>query len=195
MSDTQPVVKLREFTGAGMVDCKKALDEANGDFDKAVEILRKKGEAKATKKMAERQTKEGIVYSYVHSNNKTGAMIELLCETDFVSRTDDFKNLAHDLAMQIVAMSPDYLSPEQVPQELIDREKDIYSEQLKNEGKPANIIEKIMQGKLDKFFEEICLLKQLFIKDDKIKVEDLIKQMIAKTGEKIEIGRFSRFQI
>ena len=122
-------------------------------------------------------------------------MIELLCETDFVSRTDDFKNLAHDLAMQIVAMSPDYLSPEQVPQELIDREKDIYSEQLKNEGKPANIIEKIMQGKLDKFFEEICLLKQLFIKDDKIKVEDLIKQMIAKTGEKIEIGRFSRFQI
>ena len=140
MSDTQPVVKLSEFTGAGMVDCKKALDEANGDFDKAVEILRKKGEAKATKKMAERQTKEGIVYSYVHSNNKTGAMIELLCETDFVSRTDDFKNLAHDLAMQIVAMSPDYLSPEQVPQELIDREKDIYSEQLKNEGKPANII-------------------------------------------------------
>lgn len=195
MSDVQPVVKLREFTGAGMVDCKKALDEAGGDFDKAVEILRKKGEAKATKKMAERQTKEGIVYSYIHSNNKTGALLELLCETDFVSRTDDFKNLAHDLAMQIVAMSPDYLSPEQVPQELIDREKDIYSEQLKNEGKPANIIEKIMQGKLDKFFEEICLLKQPFIKDDKIKVEDLIKQIIAKTGEKIELGKFSRFQI
>lgn len=178
-----------------MVDCKKALDEADGDFDKAVEILRKKGEAKATKKMTERQTKEGIVYSYIHSNNKTGALLELLCETDFVSRTDDFKNLAHDLAMQIVAMSPDYLSPEQVPQDLIEHEKEIYSEQLKNEGKPANIIEKIMQGKLDKFFEEICLLKQPFIKDDKIKVEDLIKQMIAKTGEKIELGRFVRFQI
>jgi elongation factor Ts len=195
MSDVQPVVKLRGLTGAGMVDCKKALDEASGDFDKAIEILRKKGEAKATKKMAERQTKEGIVYSYIHSNNKTGSLIELLCETDFVSRTDDFKGLARDLAMQVVAMSPDYLSPEQVPQDIIDREKDIYSEQLKNEGKPDNIIEKIMQGKLDKFFEEICLLKQPFIKDDKIKVEDLIKQMIAKTGEKIELGKFARFQI
>lgn len=195
MSDVQPVVKLREFTGAGMVDCKKALDEASGDFDKAVEILRKKGEAKATKKMAERQTKEGLVYSYIHSNNKNGALIELLCETDFVSRTDDFKNLARDLAMQIVAMSPEYLSPEQVPQEIIDHEKEIYFEQLKNEGKPQNIIEKIMQGKLEKFFEEVCLLKQPFIKDDKIKVEDLIKQMIAKTGEKIELGKFARFQI
>jgi len=189
------VTKLRAQTGAGMVDCKKALDESNGDYEKAIEILRKKGEAKATKKMAERQTKEGIVYSYIHSNAKAGVLLELFCETDFVARTDDFKALAHDLAMQIVAMSPEYLSPEQVPAEVLEKEKEVYREQLKSEGKPEAMMEKILEGKLAKFYEENCLLNQAFIKEDKLKVGELIKQMIAKTGEKIEIGKYARFQI
>lgn len=195
MVELQTVTKLRAQTGAGMVDCKKALDESNGDYEKAIEILRKKGEAKATKKMAERQTKEGIVYSYIHSNNKAGVLLELFCETDFVARTDDFKALAHDIAMQIVAMSPEYLMPEQVPAAVLEKEKEVYREQLKNEGKPEAMLEKILEGKLAKYYEENCLLNQAFIKDDKIKVGDLIKQMIAKTGEKIEIGKFARFQI
>ncbi|OGF36684.1 elongation factor Ts [Candidatus Falkowbacteria bacterium RIFOXYC2_FULL_48_21] len=195
MVELQMVTKLRAQTGAGMVDCKKALDESNGDYEKAIEILRKKGEAKATKKMAERQTKEGIVYSYIHSNAKAGVLLELFCETDFVARTDDFKALAHDLAMQIVAMSPEYLSPEQVPAEVLEKEKEVYREQLKSEGKPEAMMEKILEGKLAKFYEENCLLNQAFIKEDKLKVGELIKQMIAKTGEKIEIGKYARFQI
>ncbi len=195
MSDIQTITKLREVSGAGMMDCKKALDEANGDIDKAMEILRKKGETKAAKKMEERQTKEGIVYSYIHSNNKAGAMLELLCETDFVARTEDFQNLARELALQIVAMSPDYLSPEQVPAEVIEKEKEVYREQLRNEGKPEEMIEKILIGKLNKFYEDNCLLKQVYVKDDKLKVEDLIKQAIAKTGEKMEVGRFACFKI
>jgi len=195
MVELQMVTKLRAQTGAGMVDCKKALDESNGDYEKAIEILRKKGEAKATKKMAERQTKEGIVYSYIHSNSKAGVLLELFCETDFVARTDDFKALAHDLAMQIVAMSPEYLSPEQVSAEVLEKEKEVYREQLKAEGKPEAMMEKILEGKLAKFYEENCLLNQAFIKDDKLKVGELIKQMIAKTGEKIEVGKYARFQI
>lgn len=195
MADLQTVTKLRAQTGAGMVDCKKALDESNGDYEKAIEILRKKGEAKATKKMNERQTKEGIVYSYIHSNGKVGVLLEFFCETDFVARTDDFKALAHDIAMQIVAMSPDYLSPEQVPAAVLEKEKEVYREQLKAEGKPEAMMEKILEGKLAKFYEENCLLNQTFIKDDKVKVGELIKQMIAKTGEKIEIGKYARFQI
>lgn len=195
MNDSQNIIKLREATGAGMVDCKKALDEAAGDFEKAIEILRKKGEAKATKKMAERQTKEGIVYSYIHTDSKTGAMLELFCETDFVARTDDFKNLARELALQIAAMAPEYLSPEQVPPLVVDKEKEVYREQLRAEGKPDNMMDKIVEGKLNKFFEDVCLLCQQYIKDDKIRVGDLIKQLIAKTGEKIEVGKFVRFQI
>lgn len=195
MIDTKLIITLRNLTGAGMNDCQKALTEANGDIEKAKEILRKKGEAKATKKMAERVTKEGVVYSYIHANNQVGAMLELFCETDFVARTDDFKNLARELAMQIVAMSPEYLSPEQVPAEIIDKEKEIYREQLKAENKPENMIEKILEGKLGKFYEENCLLKQVSIKDDKVKIEDMIKAAIAKTGEKIEMGKFVRYQI
>lgn len=195
MADIQTITKLRNQTGAGMMDCKKALDEAGDDYDKALDVLRKKGEAKAAKKMAEREAKEGIVYSYIHSNNKAGAMIELFCETDFVARTDDFKNLAQDIAMQIVAMSPEYLKPEDVPAEIVEKEKEVYREQLKSEGKPAEMIEKILEGKLNKFYEDVCLIKQTFVKDDKMKIEDLIKQTIAKTGEKIELGRFANFQI
>lgn len=178
-----------------MVDCKKALDEAVGDFDKAVEILRKKGEAKAVKKIAERQTKEGIVFSYIHSNNKAGAMVELFCETDFVARTDDFKNLARDLAMQIVAMSPEYLKPEDVPAAALEKEKEIYREQMKGENKPDAVKEKIIEGKLAKFYSESCLLNQTFIKDESLTIDALIKQLVAKTGEKIEVGKFARFQI
>jgi elongation factor Ts len=195
MADTQTVVKLRNQTGAGMMDCKKALDEANGDYDKAVDILRQKGELKAAKKIEERTATEGIVYSYIHSNNKAGAMIALACETDFVARTEDFKNLAHEIAMQVVAMMPDYLNPEEVPVDVLEHEKSIYAEQLKNEGKPENIIEKIMSGKLEKFYAETCLVKQPYIKDDAITIEELINQYIAKTGEKIQISRFVRFQI
>lgn len=195
MTDPKAILNLRNLTGAGMVDCQKALDEAGGDLTKAQEILRKKGEAKATKKMQERQAKEGIVYSYIHSNNKVGAMLELFCETDFVGRTDDFKNLAHDIAMQIAAMSPEYLNSDQIPAEVIEKEKEVYREQLKTEGKPEAMIEKIMAGKLQKFYEDVCLMNQPFIKDEKIKIEDLIKQAIAKIGEKIEIGKFVRFQI
>jgi len=195
MADVQTITKLRSLTGAGMVDCKKALDEAVGDFDKAVVVLRKKGEAKAAKKIATREAKEGLVYSYIHSNNKTGAMLEVMCETDFVAKTDDFKELAHDLAMQIVAMSPDYLSPEQVPAEVLEKEKEVFKEQLKNEGKPEEMLEKIVEGKLGKFYQDVCLLKQPFIKDDKITIEAMINQVIAKTGEKIEVGRFARYEI
>ena len=195
MSDVQTITKLRAQTGAGMLDCKKALDEVNGDYDKAIDVLRKKGEAKAAKKVAERQAKEGIVYSYIHSNNKTGTMLELFCETDFVAKTDDFKGLAHELALQIVAMSPEYLTPEQIPAEALEREKSVYREQLKNEGKPEEMIEKILEGKMNKYYEEVCLMKQLFIKDDKVTVESLITQVIAKTGEKIEVGNFIRYQI
>ena len=195
MSDVQTITKLRAQTGAGMLDCKKALDEVNGDYDKAVDVFRKKGEAKAAKKIAERQAKEGIVYSYIHSNNKTGTIVELFCETDFVAKTDDFKSLAHDIALQIVAMSPEYVTPEQIPAEALEREKSIYREQLKNEGKPDEMIEKILEGKMNKYYEEVCLMKQLFIKDDKVTIEGLINQIIAKTGEKIEIGNFARYQI
>lgn len=195
MSDTQTIIKLRNQTGAGMQDCKKALDEAGDNYEKAIDILRQKGELKAAKKIEERTAKDGLVYSYIHSNNKAGAMIALACETDFVARTEDFKNLAHEIALQVVAMMPDYLSPEEIPAEVLEREKNVYTEQLKDEGKPANIIEKIMTGKLDKFYSDVCLVKQPYIKDDSITIEGLINQYIAKTGEKIQVMRFVRFQI
>jgi elongation factor Ts len=195
MADLQTVAKLRSLTGAGIVDCQKSLAEAGDDLEKAVEILRKKGEAKAAKKIAERESKEGIVYAYIHANNTTGAMLELFCESDFVARTPDFKALAHDLAMQIVAMSPEYLSEAQVPAAVIEKEKEVYMEQLKNEGKPVEMIEKILPGKISKFYEDICLLNQTFIKDETKKISDLLTEAIAKTGEKIEIGKFARFQM
>lgn len=192
---TQEVVKLRAMTGAGMVDCKKALDEASGDLEKAAEILRQKGQIKAAKKTAERETKEGVVHAYVHANGKVGAMVELLCETDFVARNEIFQALAHDIAMQITATDPLYLKPEDVPAEVIEKEKDIYREDLRGEAKPEEIIDKIISGKLNKYYEEACLLKQAFIKDEDKTIEDLINDRIAQLGEKIEIGRFCRFAI
>jgi len=189
------VAKLRNLTGAGIVDCQKSLAEAGDDLEKAIEILRKKGEAKAAKKISERETKEGIVYAYIHNNGTAGAMLELFCESDFVARTDDFKSLAHEIALQIVSMSPEYLSEAQVPAAVIEKEKEVYMEQLKNEGKPAEMIEKILPGKISKFYDDICLLNQTYIKDETKKISDLIGAAIAKTGEKIEVGKFARFQL
>jgi len=185
---------LREKTQAGMVDCKKALVENDGDMEKAVEYLRKKGLASADKKMG-REVTEGIVASYIHSNNKIGVLVELKCATDFVARNEDFQTLAKEIAMQICAATPLYVKPEDVPVDVVEKEKEIYREQMKNSGKPENVVEKIVEGKLTKFYSEVCLLEQEYIKDNAVKIKDLIKQKIAIFGENIEVGKFSRFQI
>ena len=188
------VKKLRDMTGAGMLDCKKALEEAEGDFEKAVEILRKKGIAKAAKK-AGRATAEGIISSYVHFNGRIGVLLELSCETDFVARTDEFKELAYNLAKQVAAMKPKYVSREDVPDHVIEKEKEIYREQLKNSGKPEHVVERIIEGKLEKFYEENCLLEQDYIFDDSKKVKDVITEAIAKIGENIRVSRFVRLEV
>ncbi len=195
MVDLQQVAKLRQQTGCGINDCRNALEEAGGDVDKAMEVLRKKGELKAAKKSAERETKEGIIYSYIHPNKKIGSMVELDCETDFVARNEEFQALAKDLAMQIAATNPLYLKPEDIPEEVLNKEKEIYKEQLLAESKPEDMIDKIVEGKLSKWYEEVCLLKQSFIKDEDLTIEDLIKEKIAKIGEKIEIDNFVRFEV
>lgn len=189
------ISQLREQTGAGIVECKNALEEAAGDLEKAIEILRKKGEIKAAKKTAERTTKEGLIHAYIHANGKVGAMIEVSCETDFVARNEEFKTLVHDLAMQVAATNPLYIKPENVPEEVIAKEKEMYLEEIRGQEKPPSVVEKILQGKLEKYFEDVCLLKQPFIKDEDITVEELINQKIAKIGEKIEVKKFIRFQI
>jgi elongation factor Ts len=195
MTITAEMVKdLRERTGIGMMECKKALEEAGGDADKAVEILRKKGYARAKDK-AERAAQEGTVGAYVHTNAKIGVLVEVNCETDFVARNDEFKELVKNIAMHIAASAPLYIGPEDVPAEIVEKEKDIIREQLKDSKKPAEIIEKIVQGKLGKFYEEVCLLEQPYIKDDKMKIKDLIVQFIAKFKENTKVGRFVRYQI
>jgi elongation factor Ts len=188
------IKELRDKTQAGMLDCKKALAETDGDIEKAVEYLRKKGLASADKKMA-RKASEGIVASYIHGNNKIGVLLELKCETDFVARTDDFKELAKDICMQVAAACPLYINPDDVPAEVVEKEKEIYREQMKESGKPANVIEKIIEGKLAKFFSEVCLMEQEYIKDGSVIIKDLIKSKIAVIGEPIEIGRFTRYQL
>ncbi|KJR41515.1 translation elongation factor Ts [Candidatus Magnetoovum chiemensis] len=187
------VKDLREKTGAGMMDCKNALKETNGDFEKAVDFLRKKGLASAAKK-ATRTASEGLIYSYIHMN-KIGVMIELNCETDFVAKTDEFTELAKDIAMHIAAANPSFLDKDSVPPETINREKEIYKDQVIN--KPANVIEKILEGKLEKFYSENCLMSQIFVKDTEQKktITDLITDKIAKLGENIILRRFVRFQI
>ena len=193
--DKKIITKLRQATGAGLGDIKNALEEAGGDEQKAIEIQRKPGASKAAKKIAERTTGEGLVHTYIHSNGKVGAMVQIQCETDFVARNEDFKALAHDIAMHITAVAPFYIAPADVPAGEIKKEKEIYREQLKTEGKPADMLDKIVAGKVEKFYREVCLLKQTFIKDDKVTIEKLIEEAIAKMGEKIEIINFSRFQI
>ncbi|KKQ53607.1 MAG: Elongation factor Ts [Parcubacteria group bacterium GW2011_GWD2_38_11] len=187
------VKKIRERTGAGMVAIKKAVDEAGGDEEKAIEILRKQGESKAAKK-ADRVTKEGVVVSYVHSN-KVGALVKLLCETDFVARNEEFVALAKDIAMHITAMSPKFIKPEDMPVELIEKEKEIWRALLETEKKPAEMIEKIMLGKEKKFREESALLTQSFVKNPEITINDLIVAAIGKMGEKIEISEMSRIEL
>lgn len=187
------IAKLREATGAGMLDCKKVLDETNGDFDAAVDLLRKKGITKAAKR-AGKVAAEGIVKAYIHGN-KIGVLVELNSETDFVAKNDKFQQLATDIAMHIAASSPQFVSREDVPSELVDREKGVYAEQLKNEGKPEEMIEKITEGKMNKFYSEICLMEQSYIKDEEKTVEQLLTQSSAEIGEKITLRRFARFVV
>jgi len=187
------VKQLREMTGAGMMECKKALSETGGDLNKAIDALRKAGIAKAEKR-ADRAASQGRIESYVH-DSRIGVLVEVNCETDFVARTDDFRVLCRDLAMQVAAAGADYVRREEVPAERIARERAIYVDQVKNEGKPAAIADKIVDGKLNKFYGEVCLLEQAFIKDDKIVVGDLVKQMSSKTGENIIVRRFVRFRL
>ena len=192
MIDAKTVSELRAMTGAGIVDCKKALEEAGGDLQAAAELLRKKGIAKAGNKAA-RATSEGLVYSYVHGNGKVGAMVEVLCETDFVARTEGFKELCHDLALQIVAMNPLYVSKDMVPPEVVEKEKSLSAEEFAGSNKPAEMVAKIVEGKLGKWYSEVCLMDQAFIKDEDKTVEDVVKEGIAKTGENIQVRRFVRF--
>ena len=191
MVDAQKVKALREKTGAGMMDCKKALQDSGGDEEKAINWLREKGLSKAQKR-AGRATSEGWIGSYIHSNGKIGVLVELKCETDFVAKSDQFQQLARDLAMQIAATSPVCVNPEDLPRELVDKERDFYKSQAEKEGKPEHIAEKIVQGRLDKYYKEVCLLKQAYIKDDSKTIEDLINDTVVVLGESIQIGRFTR---
>ncbi len=188
------VKELRVKTGAGIMDCKEALKITNGNFEKAIDYLREKGLSAATKKSS-RATKDGLVTSYIHMGGKVGVMIEINCETDFVAKTENFRNLSKDLAMHVAAMNPLYVKPEDVPEEVLQREKDIYRKQVIAEGKPEKIADKIVEGKLKKYYEEVCLMKQKFIRDTNQTVEDLIKASIAATGENILVKRFVRYQL
>lgn len=188
------VKELRESTGSGMMDCKKALQETGGDIEKAKDYLREKGLAAAAKK-AGRIAAEGIVESYIHGNGRIGVLVEVNCETDFVAKTSEFKEFVHDISMQIAASKPEFVSREEVPQDVVDREKRVLTAQAQNEGKPEKIIEKMVQGRIDKFFKEICLLEQPFIKDTDISVQQLVTEKIAKIGENISIRRFVRFEL
>ena len=195
MSFTAEDVKsLRDKTGAGMMACKEALKACNGKVDEAVEYLRKKGIASADKKTG-RATGDGLVESYIHMGGKLGVMIEVNCETDFVARTEQFQGLVKELAMQVAASNPSVVSREQVPAEMIEKEMDIYREQVRGSGKPENVVEKIVGGKLDKFYSEICLLEQPYIKEPQKNVDTLIKETIAKLGENITVKRFVRFRL
>ena len=189
----QEVKTLRDQTGVGMMDCKKALVEADGDLEKALDILRKSGAAKAVKK-AGREIKEGAIGSYIHHNGKVGTMVELGCETDFVARSDDFKALMKDLCQQVAAAVPLAVDETGLDPALLEKEKEVYTEQIRNEGKPEHLLEKIVEGRLIKYKKEVCLLDQPFIKDDKKVVRDIIQDAILKLGENITVQRFVRYQ-
>ncbi len=195
MDITSEMVKeLRQATGAGVLNCKKALEASNGDLDKAVEYLREKGLAAAAKR-ADRAASDGVIGVYVHHGSRIAAMVELNCETDFVARTKEFQALAHDLAMQVAATQPQYLTRENVPPEVIETEKQIYRAQMANQNKPEHILDRIIEGKLEKLYQGDCLLEQPFIKDEDLTVDDLIKNAIARTGENIVLRRFVRYEI
>ena len=192
--DAKLVKELREKSGAPMGDCLKALQEANGDMEQAFVVLRKRGMASAAKK-ASRTTNEGAVGTYIHAGGKIGVLLELNCESDFVARTEDFQELLRDISMHIAAVDPRYVGKEDVTPEDIEREKDIYRAQAAASGKPANIIEKMLEGKMSKFYEEVCLLEQPFIKEQGVTIQQLISQKVAKLGENISVRRFARFKV
>ncbi|MAG21497.1 MAG: translation elongation factor Ts [Candidatus Marinimicrobia bacterium] len=192
--DAKVVRSLREKTGAGIMDCKEALVNAEGDMDKAVELLRKLGIAKAEKKVG-RKADQGVVLSYVHPGNRIGVLVEVNCETDFVAKTDGFTSLVKDLAMQVAATGPMAITREEIDETTVDREKDIYREQAKSMGKPDNVVDKVVEGRLEKFYQENCLLEQQFIKDHEKTVQNLIKENIAALGENIAVARFARFEV
>ena len=188
------IKKLREETGAGMLDVKNALLEAKGDRGAALEMLRKKGLAARAKKMS-REAQEGLIDAYIHAGGRVGVLLEVNCETDFVARTDDFKNLVHDLALHIAAANPLYVDVEDIPEEVIEKKKEIAREQARNEGKPENVLDKIVDGRIKKFYEEAVLFNQPFVKDPQISISDLITQAVAKLGENIKVKRFTRYSL
>ena len=190
----QMVKELRQATSAGVLDAKKALEASSGDFDKAVDILREKGAARAAKRSG-RTASEGVIELYAHPGNRVGVILELNCETDFVARNEEFKQLAHDLALHIAAMSPQYIKSEEVPSEELDREIEVLRNQALAEGKPEQIVDKIVTGRMNKFYEEFCLLEQPFVKDDKVKIKELITDAIRRTGENIIVKRFARYEL
>ncbi len=190
----QQVKELRERTGAGFSDCRNALVEANGNIEQAIDVLRKKGQAAAQKKV-QRQATEGLVGSYIHAGGKIGVIVEVNCESDFVARTEDFRRLCHDIAMHIAALDPRFVRREEVTPEILEREQEIYREQARATGKPEAVIEKIVAGKMEKFYEETCLYEQHFIKDESVTIRELIGQMIAKLGENIAVRRFVRLKV
>lgn len=194
MVTAEMVKELRERTGAGIVDCKKALTEKNGDVEKAIEFLREKGLAAAAKKSG-RIAAEGVCESYIHGGGRIGVLIELNCETDFVAKTDTFKALAKDICMQIAASKPEFVRREEVPQDVVDKEKEIFTQQALNEGKPAAVVEKMINGRIEKYYKEICLLEQPFIKDPDKTVNQLIVDKIATIGENINVRRFVRYEL
>ena len=188
------VKELREETGAGVLDCRNALQQMDGDFDKAVEYLRQEGLA-AVAKRADRAADEGTIGSYIHAGSRVAALVEVNCETDFVAMTDDFLALAHDLAMQVVAANPKYLLPEDIPAEVIEAEKENYRAQMEDSGKPEHVVDKIVEGKLQKYYQEVCFMQQPFIKDEGLAVQDVVTQVVAKLGENIVVRRFVRFEL
>jgi elongation factor Ts len=195
MEITSKMVKeLRDMTNAGMMDCKKALKETDGDFEAAVKFLREKGLSSAAKR-AHKAANEGQIFSYIHSNNKLGVIVELNCETDFVAKTDDFQTLGRNLAMQVAAAAPMVVKREDIPEDMLAKEMEIFRNQAIESGKPEKVLDKIVEGKVEKFYSEVVLLEQAFIKDDKVKVEELLKETIGKLGENMIIKRFARFQL
>ena len=193
MASTELVKQLRERTGAGMLDCKKALDETNGDIEKAIELLRKKGLAAAAKKSG-RIAAEGVVDSYIHGNGRIGVLVEVNIETDFAAQNEDFRAFVKDVAMQIAAAKPEYVRREEVPQEIVDKELEIIRAQAEKEGKPAHVVEKMLVGRIEKYYKEVCLMEQVWIKDPDKTIKDLVNERIAAIGENINIRRFVRFE-
>lgn len=192
--NAETVKKLREKTGAGFMDCKNALAEAGGDLDKAVDLLRQKGINVAMAREG-RAAEEGIIASYVHAGNQIGVLVDLRCETDFVARTDEFREFGRDIAMQVAAMHPRWVAPEDVPEAVLEHEREVLKQQALEEGKPEHIVEKMIEGRVQKFYEDVCLLKQPSIRDDSLTIEDKLNELVSQTGERVLISRFVRFQV